>query len=492
MNKIKKNNTLRIITQAISFAFHNGYINGWMKGKIYAGDNKAVCVPGLNCYSCPGAVGACPIGSLQAVLDGGQFRISCYVLGFIGLVGMLLGRFICGWICPFGFIQDLMNKIPFPKKVKNLPGHKYLKYLRYVVLAVFVIILPMAIKNAAGIGQPWFCEYICPSGTLLGGIPLTLSNASLSGQIGARFIWKVVLLVIFLFGAVVAVRPFCKYICPLGAMYGLCNPVSVFRLNVNKDKCVECGACQKACGMDIKVWQKPNSTECIRCLKCRAACPQGAITTSLEDLRKKLTIDETSAENTESAAEVKASDVSDESVKEAPAAAEVKTAEDTAEVKSRGKRKAWWRYVLGVFNIIFSLIPIIFFVLEMILWYAGANTDGIFYFFLYIGFTLTVALVAVMQLIFGIKLIRDAKKPEKDAEHTQGAWINFIAVIAVMLINLVIRWFGYNFGGWSHYLYEFFLAGFTDTTRLIVYGSIIFSTLITAVIMQIAKKKAKK
>ena len=295
MNRVKKNNVKRIIIQALSFAFHNGYIHGWTKGNIYTGTGKVFCVPGLNCYSCPGAIGACPIGSLQAVLDSGKFKFSCYVLGFIGIVGILCGRLVCGFLCPFGFIQDLLNRIPLKKKVKNLPGHKYLRYLRYVILIVFVIVLPMTVLNVAGVGQPWFCEYICPVGTLLGGIPLTAANANLAARIGPRFIWKASLLAVILILSVLSYRPFCKYICPLGSLYGLCNKVSAYRFNVDQSKCIQCGACQKSCGMDIKVWENPNSTECIRCGKCKAVCPNGAISSTwesaVERLRKKDEID---------------------------------------------------------------------------------------------------------------------------------------------------------------------------------------------------------
>lgn len=280
MDPKKKNNILRLIIQCISFAFHNGYLTGWMKGKIYTGDYKKICMPGLNCYSCPGAVGACPLGSLQAVLDGGAFRVSLYVLGAIGAIGLFCGRLVCGWLCPFGLVQDLLYKIPFVKKIKNLPGHKYLRHLRFVILALFVIILPIGVKNDAGVGQPWFCEFICPSGTLLGGIPLTIANPELGAQIGGRFIWKAALLLIILVSAVISYRPFCKYICPLGALYGCANPISIYRLKVDHDKCTGCGACKKACGMDIDVCNHPNSMDCIRCGKCMAACPAHAITST--------------------------------------------------------------------------------------------------------------------------------------------------------------------------------------------------------------------
>lgn len=283
-NKLKFNETVRLIFQAVSFAFHNGYLKGWSQGKIYTGENKQLCMPGLNCYSCPGAIGACPIGSLQAVLDSGVQHFSLYVLGIIGMFGVFCGRLICGWMCPFGLVQDLLYRIPLFKKIKNLPGHRILRYLRFVILALFVIILPSVVVNKVGVGSPWFCEYICPSGMLFGGIPLVISNPSMRGAIGYRFYWKLFLLIATIVLSIKAYRPFCKYICPLGALYGCGNKISLYRLKVDADKCVQCSSCQRACGMDIKVWENPNSIDCIRCGKCKASCPTGAITSTLDNV----------------------------------------------------------------------------------------------------------------------------------------------------------------------------------------------------------------
>ena len=273
--------------QAAWFAFTNGYARGYVKGKIYTGNTKALCVPGLNCYSCPGAIGACPIGSLQAILGSNAYQVSLYVLGFISLFGVLFGRMVCGFLCPFGLVQDLLYKIPSGFKKKNLPGHKYLKYLRYVILFVFVILLTSLIHDVTGTGIPWFCEWICPSGTLFAGLPLIIPNPEFREAVGFQFYWKLSIMIIILIGSVFYYRPFCKYICPLGAIYGVFNPVSTFRIVVDNDKCVKCGMCQKACGMDIRTYENPNSTECIRCLKCASACPMGAIDTTWNIERKK-------------------------------------------------------------------------------------------------------------------------------------------------------------------------------------------------------------
>ncbi len=275
--KKKKPIGLRLWVQICFTALTNGYATGFAKGKIYTGVGKKFCLPGLNCYSCPGSLGACPIGSLQAVLGDRNYNFAFYVVGFLMLVGALAGRFVCGWLCPFGLVQDLLHKIPFPKKLKKLPGDKILRYLKYVILAGFVIILPLTVLDIVGQGSPWFCKYICPSGTLFGGIPLIAGSPALQSVLGWLFTWKLAILTVLILLSVIVFRPFCKYLCPLGAIYGLFNPIALYRFKIDEHKCTNCGACQKACPMDIPVQKTPNSPECIRCGKCKASCPHSAI-----------------------------------------------------------------------------------------------------------------------------------------------------------------------------------------------------------------------
>lgn len=268
---------LRLWVQVIFTALTNGYLIGFLKGRIFTGPTKAVCVPGLNCYSCPGALGSCPIGSLQAVLGDRNYKFSFYIIGFLMLTGSVFGRFICGWLCPFGLVQDLLYKIPFFKKRKNLPGHRVLVWMKYVILVLFVILLPLLAVDIIGQGNPWFCKYICPSGTLTAGIPLVLLNESLKSALGSLFVWKVAVLVILILLSLFVYRPFCKYLCPLGAIYSLFNPVAFYRYRLDESTCTSCGKCQKACNMDIRVWENPNHRECIRCGDCLKACPHGAL-----------------------------------------------------------------------------------------------------------------------------------------------------------------------------------------------------------------------
>lgn len=280
-SKRKKRN-FRLYVQIAVAAVTNGYVLGFLEGKIYTGPLKNFCVPGLSCYSCPGALGACPIGSLQALLGSRDFRFSFYIIGFLMIVGAFFGRLVCGWLCPFGLVQDLLHKIPFPFKRKSLPGDRWLKYLKYGVLAVFVIILPLTVLNVIDQGSPWFCTYICPSGTLMAGIPLAITNEGIRWILGALFTWKVGVLALIIILSMAAYRPFCRYLCPLGAVYGMFNPIALYRFEIDGSKCDGCKTCQAVCKMNIPVWEKPNDPECIRCGDCKRSCPQQAIKSTFD------------------------------------------------------------------------------------------------------------------------------------------------------------------------------------------------------------------
>ena len=174
--------------QAGATLLTNLHLPNFAKGALYQGGGKYVCVPGLNCYSCPGAAGACPVGAFQAVVGSSKFRFSYYITGILILFGVLLGRFICGFLCPFGWFQELLHKIPSPKlSTKKL---KPLRYLKYAVLLVMVVLLPLLAVNELGMGDPFFCKYLCPQGVLEGAIPLSLTNAGIRAALGKLFTWK--------------------------------------------------------------------------------------------------------------------------------------------------------------------------------------------------------------------------------------------------------------------------------------------------------------
>lgn len=273
---MKKRN-FRPLIQTLAALATNANLGGFFTGKIYQGGAKYACVPGLNCYSCPGAVGACPIGSLQAVLGARKHWFSFYVFGILIFFGMLLGRAVCGFLCLFGFIQELLYKIPLPKLKVPEKVDRPLRWLKYAVLIALVLLLPMFATNQFGVGAPYFCKFLCPAGTLEGGIPMVLANGSLRAGLGAQFWWKIGVLVLVVLSSVVIYRPFCKYLCPLGAFYSFFNKLSLLRMDVDREKCVGCGKCGRVCGMNVRVPEDINSPECIRCGACRRACPTKAI-----------------------------------------------------------------------------------------------------------------------------------------------------------------------------------------------------------------------
>lgn len=253
----------------------NPFLLNFFRGKIHKGGSKIVCVPGLNCYSCPAAAASCPIGSLQAVIGSSKFHFAYYIVGFLILIGVLLGRAVCGFLCPFGWFQELLHKIP-SKKLSTRKLH-FLTFVKYIILAVFVIVLPMTVVNEVGLGDPFFCKYICPAGILEGGLPLSIADPAIRASLGELFTWKFCILLGIVVLSVFFYRPFCKWICPLGAFYALFNKVSLYRFQIDPDKCTSCGACGKVCKMDVDVFRTPNHTECIRCGDCIRTCPHQAI-----------------------------------------------------------------------------------------------------------------------------------------------------------------------------------------------------------------------
>ncbi len=267
---------IRLWVQILYTIITNGYAYGYLNGKIYKGSLKYACVPGLNCYSCPGAVASCPMGALQAALNQKNFEIPFAVLGFFFIFGSVFGRFVCGWLCPFGLLQDLLHKIPIFKKRKQLPYHSILKYGKYVVL-VGLVIIGSSFLFTGFAKVPAFCKFLCPSGTFFGAIPLLGANEQLRTQIGGLFFWKLGVLIALILLSMKIYRPFCQYLCPLGAIYGWFNRFSLVQIRWEKDSCTSCMACQKACPVNLPPEKISVSPECIKCGKCVGACKVGCL-----------------------------------------------------------------------------------------------------------------------------------------------------------------------------------------------------------------------
>ncbi len=272
LKKIKPSK--RKIIQLYSALLFNANLKGFTSGVIYQGNTKNMCAPGINCYSCPGAVSACPLGSLQNALTGQDKSTAFYIVGIILLYGLLAGRWICGWLCPFGLIQELFYKIKTPK-LKKSKFTRALSFLKYVILVFFVFIIPL-LYSLRNVPVPAFCKYICPAGTLEGAMGLLSNkvNESSLRMLGPIFTWKFLLMVSIIVASVFIFRFFCRFLCPLGALYGLFNKFSFFGIKLDKPKCIDCGKCVSKCKMDIK---HVGDIECISCGECIDVCPTKAI-----------------------------------------------------------------------------------------------------------------------------------------------------------------------------------------------------------------------
>jgi ferredoxin-type protein NapH len=281
--------SFRKLVQFIAAFLTNGYYLFPETKNIYQGPLKVICSPGLNCYSCPASTTYCPIGAIQQLLLGirfsletGAYLFSFYVVGTIGLIATTTGRITCAWLCPFGLIQELLHKIPFGVKKEVYP---MLRYVKYVMLIGFVVLLPLFLTNDWGMGKPWFCKYVCPAGTLEAGLPMLLLQPDLRATLGYLFYNKLFWMIVFLGWSVFTSRPFCKTTCPLGAFYGMFNKFSLLKLDLIESRCTECGKCAQVCPMGIQFNESVGSPECIMCMRCmREACEFGAIHLTLGNL----------------------------------------------------------------------------------------------------------------------------------------------------------------------------------------------------------------
>ncbi len=265
-------NRMRRVIQAISLLLINSNFTVFQKFGIYQGKFKQCFAPALNCYACPLARFACPVGTLQHFIAIRQ--IPYYTGGFILGLGGILGRLPCGFFCPFGFIQELFYKIG---SFKIRIGKKY-GYLKFIIL---LIIIPWVYLS----GEPMFCKF-CPAGTLEGGIPVMLSpmRNNLLPLIGWHFYFKLGILIFFIMLFMAVKRPFCRFICPLGAIWGLTNRASLLSMKVEQEKCIKCDKCREVCPMGIRIYEDANHFDCIRCFKCIEVCPQGIISANFMEI----------------------------------------------------------------------------------------------------------------------------------------------------------------------------------------------------------------
>ncbi len=269
----------RSLVQVLTTLWVNAYWGFLSQGGLYRGVFKNLCFPGLNCYSCPLAIMACPLGVLQHVLATLRtlplvaFKAALYVIGSLLLYGLLLGRFVCGWLCPFGLLQELLYRLPG----KKISFSRRWRFIKVGLFFLLVVTLPFLWKGETGYGEVWFCKIFCPAGTLEAGLPHLLLEPSLRSLVGLLFYWKLFLLGIFIAGSILYLRFFCKLFCPLGWIYGHFNRLGLLRLRWEEASCIRCGLCEEVCPMELKIPRELNSGECIRCLNCMNGCPTKSI-----------------------------------------------------------------------------------------------------------------------------------------------------------------------------------------------------------------------
>lgn len=260
--------------QIIASIVQLSYYPALWTGFIYQGFTKRFCVPILTCWGCPLSRLGCPMGGLQHFI--GLRQIPYYILGFFGAVGILVGRMSCAWVCPFGFLQDLLKKITRIKL--RLP-----QWTTYTKYAVLIGIAGVAVYITA---EPWFCQ-LCPAGILEAGIPLVLADktGNIKALVGRLFWIKVSILAFVVLFSIFIKRFFCRALCPIGAIYSVFNRFSLVRMSVDPIKCGEkkCGVCRDVCPMDINIYDNPNAKNCIRCLECKYKCPKVAVTVGVKN-----------------------------------------------------------------------------------------------------------------------------------------------------------------------------------------------------------------
>ena len=285
----------RRLVQLYSALLYNAHLRGFIDGEIYVGRAKTVCVPGFNCYSCPGAIGACPLGSIQNALAAAGHQAGWYVLGIILLYGVILGRTICGWLCPLGLIQELLHKIPTPK-IRKSRITRVLSWLKYILLAVFAVAIPLWYGLRHNMPLPGFCKYICPAGTFEGAIGLLANpvNSEKFSMLGILFTRKFIIMLLIGLLCVFCYRTFCRFICPLGAIYGLFNSFNVIGVKVDSSRCSGCGSCVCSCGMDVR---HVGDHECINCGRCMEVCTRNAISIKAGSFTLKAPADKTDSLN---------------------------------------------------------------------------------------------------------------------------------------------------------------------------------------------------
>ncbi len=232
-----------------------------------------VCAPVFHCYACPLATFACPIGVIAQFSALHLFPF--IAIGLLIAVGALFGSIICGWVCPFGLLQDLAAKVPTPR----LKIPQWMGYFRYVVLLGTVLAIPYFF----GEGHPLFICRICPAGGVEKALPDVVSAAIGGNPIPWPNAIKISIVLAFFVAIFITIRPWCRIFCPLGAIFGFLNRFSLVTMDLKEHQCTQCGRCRTLCTYGIQPDKQPNDHRCIRCLECTQCGPKALQTQLLFD-----------------------------------------------------------------------------------------------------------------------------------------------------------------------------------------------------------------
>ncbi|GAA0720384.1 hypothetical protein GCM10008905_09500 [Clostridium malenominatum] len=260
--KLKKKSNIRLITQIILFIV-----------VLLITINHTLAEKGGGFSFIPSASlhAICPFGGVESIyrfITVGsllqKIHESSFVLMFIGLVvAAFFGAVFCGWLCPFGSIQEWIGKIGrklLGRKYNSFIPYKYdkyLRYLRYLALAWVIYITAVTGKLAFSDIDPYSALF-----------HLWTDEVALGG---------IIILIIVLIDSLFIERPWCKYLCPYGAILGITNKFRIFKIRRHENTCISCNACNKSCPMNINVASSSiiKEHQCIACMKCTSeeSCP---------------------------------------------------------------------------------------------------------------------------------------------------------------------------------------------------------------------------